>query len=194
MMAGVTDDEVVRFDGVPELIDIDGWLRLRPWTLDDVPAQVRVVNANLEHLRPWMPWAQEAATDESQGGFVRDSLRQWVEGTTFNYAICTTAGEIVGSCGLMARRGPGVLEIGYWVAADHGGRGIATAVSRALTDLARGVDGCERVEIHCDEANVRSAAVPRRLGFTLLRTELRELTAPGEAGRSQVWGLDVSSG
>src|SRR3954471_2878209 len=160
MMAGVTDEEVVRFDGVPEQLDVEGGLHLRPWTLEDVPQQVRIVNANLEHLRPWMPWAQETATDESQSGFVRDSLPQWAEGTPFNYAICTADGDIVGSCGLMARQGPGVLEIGYWVAADHGGRGIETAVSRALTDVARAVEGCDRVEIHCDEANVRSAAVP----------------------------------
>jgi len=41
--------------------------------------------------------------------------------------------------------------------------------------------------IRCDEANVRSASVPRGLGFTLVRTEVRAPEAPGETGRLMVW-------
>src|SRR4051812_19614922 len=116
-MAGVTDDEVVRFGGVPERVELPAGRYLRRWTLEDVEAQVAAVNASLDHLRPWMPWAAEAATAESAGTFVRESIQQFDEGTAFNFAICTAAGEIVGGAGLMARQGPGVLEIGYWVAA-----------------------------------------------------------------------------
>ena len=47
--------------------------------------------------------------------------------------------------------------------------------------------GKERVEIHCDEANVRSAAVARRLGYRLDRLEDRPITAPGEHGRHMIW-------
>ena len=46
------------------------------------------------------------------------------------------------------------------------------------------------MEIHCDEANVRSAAVPRRLGYRLDRIEDDEVTAPAETGRSMVWIKD----
>ena len=190
-MAGVTGDEVVRFRGVPDRIDLPAGRHLRRWSVDDVDAQVAAVNASLEHLRPWMPWAGEAATSESAGTFVRESIQQFEEGTAFNFAIRADDGEIVGGAGLMARQGPGVLEIGYWVAAGHTGRGIATDVSRALTEAARAVEGCTRVEIRCDVANVPSAAVPRRLGFTLVAVEDRELTAPGEAGRTEVWSIAV---
>src|SRR3954463_12759934 len=126
MMAGVTGDEVVRFRGVPDRIDLPAGRHLRRWSVDDVDAQVAAVNASLEHLRPWMPWAGEAATSESAGTFVRESIQQFEEGTAFNFAIRADDGEIVGGAGLMARQGPGVLEIGYWVAAGHTGRGIAT--------------------------------------------------------------------
>jgi RimJ/RimL family protein N-acetyltransferase len=44
-----------------------------------------------------------------------------------------------------------------------------------------------RVEIHCDEANVRSAAVPRRLGYRLDRIEDDRVSAPGDLGRSMIW-------
>ena len=62
-----------------------------------------------------------------------------------------------------------------------------TAVAGTLADVALTYDEVEQVEIHCDEANVRSAAVPRRLGFTLDRLEDRPITAPGEHGRHMVW-------
>ena len=49
------------------------------------------------------------------------------------------------------------------------------------------VDGVSRVEIHCDEANVRSAAVARRLGYRLDRIEPDVVSAPGDLGRSMIW-------
>lgn len=42
------------------------------------------------------------------------------------------------------------------------------------------------VEIHCEEANVRSAAVPRKLGYVLDRID-NAIEAPGETGRSMIW-------
>jgi RimJ/RimL family protein N-acetyltransferase len=45
----------------------------------------------------------------------------------------------------------------------------------------------EEVHIHCDEANVASAAVPHRLGFRLARVVDDEVTAPAEVGRRMEW-------
>jgi RimJ/RimL family protein N-acetyltransferase len=44
--------------------------------------------------------------------------------------------------------------------------------------------------IVCDEANLRSAAIPRRLGYELARVETRTPEAPGESGRTQIWTSD----
>jgi len=49
------------------------------------------------------------------------------------------------------------------------------------------VDPSILVEIHCDKANVRSQAVPRRLGYHLDRIEADDIKAPAEIGRSMVW-------
>jgi RimJ/RimL family protein N-acetyltransferase len=43
------------------------------------------------------------------------------------------------------------------------------------------------VEIHCDAANARSAAVPRRLGYRLDREVPSEITVPGGSGVEQYW-------
>jgi RimJ/RimL family protein N-acetyltransferase len=44
-----------------------------------------------------------------------------------------------------------------------------------------------RAEIHCDEANQASAAIPRKLGYRLDRIDPHEPEAPGERGRRMVW-------
>src|SRR3546814_2275786 len=63
---------------------------------------------------------------------------------------------VVGGSGLHGRAGLEQLDIGYWVRADRGGRGVATAVSRALTDAAFQVPGVQRVRIQCEDTNHRS--------------------------------------
>jgi RimJ/RimL family protein N-acetyltransferase len=62
-----------------------------------------------------------------------------------------------------------------------------TRAAKALTELGLGLPGVARVEIRCDAANLRSAAVPRRLGFRLDREEDGEILAPGDSGREQFW-------
>jgi RimJ/RimL family protein N-acetyltransferase len=94
---------------------------------------------------------------------------------------------VIGGMGLHARQGPGTLEIGYWVAVAHTGRGYVTAASRALTDTAFALPGVGWVEIRCDEANRASAAIPRRLGYRLVEVITRQPAAPAETGRGMIW-------
>jgi RimJ/RimL family protein N-acetyltransferase len=145
-----------------------------------------VISASRPHLAEWLPWATLADRD-SLAAFLAGSLRSWDERRTFNYAIREPGGELAGGTGLHPRLGPHALEIGYWVRADRINRGYATAAARALTEAALALPGVERVEIHYDEANVRSAAVPPKLGYRLDRTEADEIAAPGEVGRSLIW-------
>lgn len=170
----------------PERIDL-GDLVLRRWSYDDVDALLAAVRPSWEHLRHWMAWARDEPTRESQAGFVRSCLQNWQECTDFAYGIFDVACEVLGSIGLHSRPGPGALEIGYWVRLDRSGQGIITRAAQALTDAAFALPGIERVEIHCDEANVRSAAVPRRLGYALVELRDGAAEAPGASGRDLIW-------
>jgi RimJ/RimL family protein N-acetyltransferase len=171
----------------PELIEMGDRVLVR-MTPDHGPALVTAVNASLPHLRPWMPWAQEPATSESIGTFLGIAATQWDGFQEFQYLIRQNpGGPIIGSCGLHARIGVGALEIGYWVHADHIGRGVATAAAGGLTGAALRLRGVERVEIRCDAANARSAAIPPKLGYRLDRIETRPRTTPGETDAHMVW-------
>ena len=158
------------------------------------PALNRLVNENLAHLRPWMPWAREAPSEEANVEFVRRTVEEWESNVGFGYWLREEAtGEMVGCAGLHRRAGPQVLEIGYWVSKDRVRRGYATASARALTSAAFGLPGILRVEIHCDAGNVASAAIPERLGYRLARVEPVAPRAPSESGRRLVWVVDVAS-
>ncbi|MGH9006982.1 MAG: GNAT family N-acetyltransferase [Acidimicrobiales bacterium] len=167
-----------------------GPFTLRRHRPDDLAELVGAVNASLEHLRPWMVWAQQPATDESLGEFLSGSIANFEAGIEFGYAIVesTEGGErIVGGAGLHPRLGPGAIEIGYWVHVDHVRRGAASGAARALRDAAIDPLGVEVVEIHCDPKNTASAAVARSSGFRLVGTEARAPRIPTESDHEMIW-------
>lgn len=172
----------------PAEVIVGGAIVLRRWSAGDVLDLVEATNETIEELRPWMPWAQEPATETSVTAALEKAGPAWDGGREFAFTIrsCDT-GRLIGSCGLHDRLGPGSLEIGYWVRRGHTGRGVATAAAGLLTRTALELDGVTRVEIHCDEANSRSAAVPRKLGFRLDRIEARPAETPGETDRRMIW-------
>ena len=146
------------------------------------------IASSYEQLHQWMPWAQIPPTEESVLAFLEPAVEQFGGDASSDYAITLpTTGRYVGGCGLIPRIGPGATEIGYWVDVRFGGRGIATEAAGLLTAAGLDLDGVDRVEIHCDPANTRSAAIPRRLGYRLDRIESDEIVTPGETGRSMIW-------
>ena len=71
--------------------------------------------------------------------------------------------RLLGSCGL-GRRPSGGVELGYWVARNFWGRGIATEASRALLDIARTLR-LPRLQASHFLDNPASGRVLEKLGF-----------------------------
>ncbi len=164
-------------------------LEIRSWQPDDAPALVRVVAANLDHLRPWMPWiAHEPSTVEDRVALFTAWEEARLAGSDATYGLFLD-GTVVGGTGLHGRIGPGGLEIGYWVAAERTRSGFATEAARALTHVALGRPEVARVEIHHDRDNVASGGIPRALGYALVEHRAVEPTAPGESGVQCIWRL-----
>ena len=155
---------------------------VRRLQVEDAPALHDAILDSLEHLRPWMPWvALEPLTLEQRV--------EWVRGGTEAEGIFL-GGVIVGGTGIHDRLGPEAREIGYWVRAGHTDRGIATEAARQMTERALAIEGVRAVEIHHDKANLASARVPAKLGYSLVREVPDEIRAPGECGISCEWRLE----
>ena len=138
----------------------------------DASSIAAAVNSSLPHLARFLEWADEPATVDGQA--VRQAIAReaFDAGGDAMYTVFE-GDEVVGAVGLHRRLGPDALEIGYWLRARAEGRGIMTAAVRAVVGLAFDVAGADRVVIHCHPDNVRSAAIPERLGFTLLGVDER---------------------
>ncbi|WP_084522461.1 GNAT family N-acetyltransferase [Nocardia inohanensis] len=171
----------------PQRIEL-GDLLIRRWQPQDLMARFEAVTASFEHLHAWMEWLPEPMTLERQREVGERTLAGWPTADGgFLYGIFDTGGALLGAIGLHDRVGPATLEIGYWCHVAHTGRGVVTRSAAALTRIALELPGIEQVEIRCDAANERSAAVARRLGYQLERIEPRELRAPRESGRGMLW-------
>lgn len=174
----------------PETLDAAG-VGLRRWQASDLDPLLASIDRSLAHLRPWMPWASADDLRAGTAGYLAQSDADWAAGTAFNYAI-ELAGRLVGSTGLMARIGPGGLEIGYWVDVDHVRQGIASRAAAALTEAGLALPGVDHIEIRHDAANDASAAVPRRLGFHEVGRAPVDPAAPGESGVHVTWRLTAA--
>lgn len=166
-------------------------LCIRCWQPADAAQLKAAVDASREHLIPWMPWAQEETTLQYHIDRLRKVRGQFDLGQDFGYAIFSRdESQVLGSSGLHTRRGPHAREIGYWIHVDHIGQGYATETSAALTKVAFTIEGMDRVEIHCDPANLASAAIPRKLGFTHEATlRRRSHWSNGKVEDSMIWTL-----
>jgi RimJ/RimL family protein N-acetyltransferase len=173
---------------LPERLEGAGLLLCR-WRAADAAVLQRAVTESIEHLRPWMAWiADEPQSLERRRRRLAEWERGWAQGGDVTLAVVADD-EIVGSAGLHRRCGAGGLEIGYWIHVGFLRRGLATRVACLLTDAAFSVADIERVEIHHDKANVASAGVPRRLGFTLLGETPDRRSAPAEVGIDCTWRM-----
>lgn len=176
-------------DRLPEMMHSPR-LTLRRWTVADVPQLAAAVTASIEHLRPWMPWiASEPLSDSGRVTLIEQSDAEWERGGDVVVGVFL-GNTLIGSSGLHRRRGPGVLEVGYWVHVDHVRKGYATEVASTLTTAAFTVAGIDRVEIHHDKANVASGGVPRSLGFALVGETPDAVTSPGEVGIDCAWMIE----
>jgi len=161
---------------------------LRRYRSSDRDALKAAIAASLEQLRDWMPWAQEPPTDASVATFLDPAMEHFGGDAAANYAITLRdTGAFAGGCGLMPRIGPVALEIGYWVHSAYHRRGIATESARLLTNAGLASAGVRRVEIHCDQGNVASAGVARKLGYRLERTTDGPVDSAGRTGRMMIW-------
>ena len=170
-------------------------LLLRCWNAADAPLLKDAIDSSLGELRAWMPWATAEPSPLDRIEERLDSYHEeFAAGLDWTYGIFDTAGErVLGGCGLHPRRGPGVLEIGYWLRTAVTGAGLASEATAALTRVAVERHGVACVEIRCDARNLRSAAVPRRLGFRHEKTLPNDLIATdGTTRDTMVWALFTS--
>lgn len=126
-----------------------------------------VVRANIERLRPWMPWATEDYSIDSAREFINLNLKTFAEEGSFS-ACAVLDEKIVGMIGFhKLDLNNKSAHIGYWLAREAEGRGLMTRCCRVLIEYLFDELKLNRIQINCNVENVKSRAIPERLGFQL---------------------------
>ena len=124
-----------------------------------------LVDQNRAYLRQWLPWVDSSRTVEDSKAFIQNSLQQFARNEGFQLGVWYR-GELAGGIGYhpidWADR---KAEIGYWLGEAFQGKGLMTKACSTLVTYAFDELGLYKVEIHCATENIRSCAIPKRLGF-----------------------------
>lgn len=146
-------------------LGIEKDLELRELEENDGDDLFALVDRNRDYLRQWLPWLDKEKTRMDSLNFIRSAREQsaanmgLVAGIWYRQHL---AGIISYNSIDWTNR---VTHIGYWVGAGYQGNGIVTRACSAMIDYAFFDLQLNRIEIRCATGNLRSCAIPARLGF-----------------------------
>ena len=134
-----------------------------PDLADDI---FRAVDTQRLYLREWLPWVDLTKSVDDTLAFIHSSIEKNKTGeqlTTFIY----NGVDLAGSIGFVnINKDQKIGEIGYWLHRDMQRQGIMTQTCQRFIDYAFRIKALNRIEIKVANQNIKSQAIPKRLGFT----------------------------
>jgi RimJ/RimL family protein N-acetyltransferase len=143
-------------------------ITLRPWRPDDVPFVYD--SCQDPEIQRWTTVPRPySATHAVQ--FVAHTAAARTQGTLYAFAVTNTdTGELLGAIDLRdVTDGQGL--IGYWLAPECRGRGVATAALDALAAWAFAEMGLREVRVRIASTNGASLRVAERAGFRFIASD-----------------------
>lgn len=167
-------------------------LLIRPYVESDAALLKEAIDASLVSLKKFMPWAQfEPTTKADKLALIKERKDKIEKDLDYTLGIFHKENKhFIGSTGLHKRSEKGIFEIGYWQSTQFEGNGFITEACKALCHFAFTKLDAEKIEIYCNVNNIKSAAIPKKLGFDLEYT-FRSLQLENDGNRiqKQCWVL-----
>jgi RimJ/RimL family protein N-acetyltransferase len=166
----------------------DGVVALRPWREGDIAAQLAAFGDPVfERFSDWAP-----RTESDAIRFLADQEVARLRGEQLELALVEPrdADVLLGGASLNnVSLSQGRAAVGYWLAPEARGRGLATRAVRLLARWAFDGVGVARLELTCGPDNHASQRVAARCGFA--REGLLRSHVPFKGGRRDtvVFGL-----
>lgn len=155
-------------EGIP--IVLEGCnLILKVPDIEYAPLMQQAIQESFDDLKIWLSWATHIPSLEECQERATTGLEAFKERRELRFYIFTKEEhKFVGRAGLHhIDWAVPKFEIGYWIRTSCQGQGYATEVVQVLTKFAFHELNANRVEIRCDENNLRSRAIPQKLAFRL---------------------------
>lgn len=126
-----------------------------------------VIKANYDHLQEWMLWVNENMSLETVPNFYKNSAKSFKKDGSELGLLIFYQGKIVGGTGLHSIIKPyKSAELGYWLSKEFNGQGIVTKSVVRLLEYAFEEKKLNRLTVKCVTENLKSLAIPEKLGFT----------------------------
>lgn len=116
-------------------------------------------------LREWLPWVDSTFSAQDTLDFIDTTIAQFKDNKGFQ-ATVVVDGLVMGAVGFHAVDWTHLkCSLGYWLSDSCVGRGLMSKSVRFLVGYAFEHYKLHRIEIRCGVGNLRSCAIPERLGF-----------------------------
>ncbi len=146
---------------------IDPSTALRVLHEDDARELYFLTDDNRAHLRRWLPWLDVVTREADTRAYLKATMKQRKEGRGPVFGILND-GALAGVIGFLPiDRVNRVGEIGYWLAEDRQGRGMMTQCCHFVVRYGFLTLDLNRIQIAAATENLKSRAIPERLGFRL---------------------------
>lgn len=148
------------------IYDIDEDISLRMLTNNDADRLFEITDQSRIYLREWLPWVDQTKTIKDSEAFIQMSIQMYIDRIGLTTGIFYK-NVLVGVAGFNRIDWENKIGyIGYWLGNDYQGRGIMTRAVRALINFAFNEYELNRIDIRAASGNIKSQAIPKRLGFT----------------------------
>lgn len=147
------------------VLNITEELYLKQLEVTDAPALFRLIQSCRDYLRQWLSRIDRFQTVQDVQMFIEGANAQTSRGMGLQAGIWFR-GELAGVISFEQIDWTNQSAcIGAWLGERFQHNGIVTKATQALIDYAfRGL-GLNRVEIRCGAGNLKSRAIPEKLGF-----------------------------
>jgi len=129
-------------------------------------AFLALIERNRAQLQAWIAVDAYAGPVEVLRAYLRQRLLQFVDGEGYHLGIWHKD-ALVGLLDYRLNQREPTAELGYWLDTLQQGKGLVTQACRIMVRHAFEEHQVQKVEISCAADNLRSRAIPERLGFTL---------------------------
>lgn len=148
-------------------IKIDESINLRQIIPMDAEDVFDLIDRERDYLGQWLPFVAQTLSVDDSISFI-NAINKAAEEKDICVFTIRKDESCIGVIGLKATDFENhKTEIGYWLSEKQQGQGIITRSVEALCQRAFTKMDINRIQIKCAVGNMRSKAIPQRLGFTL---------------------------
>ncbi|TDL31737.1 N-acetyltransferase [Jeotgalibacillus sp. S-D1] len=152
---------------VPTQLETERLILRAPHQTGDGKIVNQAIRDSFYELKAWLPFAQEMPTVEETEINLRNAHIKFLSRESFRFLIFDKDNyDFIGTTSLQ-----GIdwdipkCEIGYWVNTKFSGNGYMTEAVKKIANFGLNTINLRRIEIRCESTNLKSRAIPEKLGF-----------------------------